>query len=104
MKFAFDFTSAHERQGDNADLQEAMDLYNNEQGRLAAVNYGNDPWFRVSSAYYVQNLVDTGQTLAISQDYRLVPSNQVSSLYFYETKASRAGDLVSIPHGYRAAR
>ena len=97
QKFAFDLTVAHERNAIAMDWQEAMDLYNNEQGRLAAKAFENDPLFFESAPHHVQYLVETGQVLAVRQDYnhekqkwdnfRLVPSNQVPRGYNYNMQA-----------------
>ena len=58
-KFAFNLMFAHERNAIALDWQEAMDLYNNEQGRLAAKAFENDPSFFKSAPHYVQYLVRT---------------------------------------------
>lgn len=89
-KFAYDFTTAHERQTDATDLQEAMDLYNNEMGRLAAA-ICTDAYADPHAPQYIQHLVDSGEMLAITESQRLVPSNHKlddnpgTMGYFYDT-------------------
>ncbi|MFS8097279.1 type IV secretion protein Rhs [Lentzea alba] len=102
-KFAFELTTAHERNKVAKDVQEAMDLYNNEQGRLAAQKFKNDPLFFESGPFYIQYLVDTGQLLAATSDkvgdtyanHRLIRSNEApkegSQYWDWNEDQKRAG-------------
>ncbi len=102
-RFAFDLTTAHERNKIASDHQEAMDLYNNEQGRLAAGALKGDRNFHETAPHYIGYLVETGQVLAVYQtwngetqegeNFRLVPSNQVPRGYLYQT----AGEKKKLP-------
>ncbi|RDI23081.1 DUF6973 domain-containing protein [Lentzea flaviverrucosa] len=89
VEFAAEFTTAHERGASNSDIQEPMDLYNNELGRLAAVNFKDDGKFE-SDIKYVKDLVDSGKALVIGPDYKLRRSNEVPNGYKYDEKGEPA--------------
>lgn len=82
-KFAYDFTTAHERGSANTDTQEAMDLYNNELGRLVGLNFKREE-HGISDAEYLGNLIDSGRALTIGQDHKLRRSNTVERGHQYD--------------------
>ncbi|MFJ6673285.1 DUF6973 domain-containing protein [Actinosynnema sp. NPDC091369] len=97
VTFANNFATAHEQRPDNTAKQEAMDLYNNQFGRLFIVHGAGQRMDLLPDM--VESFVDQGHALVIAPDYSLVPSDQVPRGYSYDPASEPRLDIVGVQPG-----